>query len=58
MGGNESAAKFYKSHGGSALLKSAEVKARYVIPKDQQPTAVGVKYRQELANRSARDLAQ
>ncbi|KAI5795461.1 hypothetical protein DFH27DRAFT_565464 [Peziza echinospora] len=48
VGGNESATKFFQSHGGSAALTSKDPKTKY-----QSPAAV--KYKEELKRRAAED---
>ena len=48
VGGNESATKYFQSHGGSALLANKDAKARYTSP-------VAGKYKDELKRRAATD---
>lgn len=48
VGGNESATKYFQSHGGSALLKTKDAKQRYDSP-------VAVKYKDELKRRAVAD---
>jgi len=51
VGGNESATKFFQSHGGSAALASKDVKVKYTSP-------VAVKYKEELKRRAALDAKE
>ncbi|KAH3915580.1 hypothetical protein HBH56_076680 [Parastagonospora nodorum] len=48
MGGNESATKYFQSHGGSAALASKDHKAKYT-------SNAATKYKEELARRCAAD---
>lgn len=48
VGGNESATKFFQSHGGSAALASKDMKAKY-------ESTAAVKYKEELKRRAAED---
>jgi ADP-ribosylation factor GTPase-activating protein 2/3 len=48
VGGNESATKYFQSHGGSALLANKDAKARYT-------SSVASKYKDELKRRAAAD---
>lgn len=48
VGGNESATKFFQSHGGSAALASKDMKAKY-------ESSAAVKYKEELKRRAAED---
>ncbi|KAI4156498.1 MAG: hypothetical protein LQ340_000224 [Diploschistes diacapsis] len=48
VGGNESATKFFQTHGGSALLAQKDTKARYT-------SHVASKYKDELKRRAAAD---
>ncbi|RMZ91878.1 hypothetical protein DV736_g843, partial [Chaetothyriales sp. CBS 134916] len=48
VGGNESATKFFQSNGGSAALKSKDVKVKYT-------SNAATKYKEELKRRTARD---
>lgn len=48
VGGNESATKFFQSHGGSAALASKDVKVKYTCN-------AAVKYKDELKQRAALD---
>ena len=51
VGGNESATKYFKSHGGSAALASKDPKTKYT-------SNAAKKYKEELARRTAADIAQ
>ena len=51
VGGNESAIKYFKSHGGSAALASKDSKTKYT-------SNAAKKYKDELARRAAADAAQ
>lgn len=51
VGGNESATKYFQSHGGSAALASKDPKVKY-----ESNTAT--KYKEELKKRSADDAKQ
>ncbi|KAF2403369.1 putative GTPase-activating protein [Trichodelitschia bisporula] len=48
VGGNESATKYFQSHGGSAALASKDPKTKYT-------SAAAVKYKEELARRVVAD---
>ncbi|KIW06035.1 uncharacterized protein PV09_03212 [Verruconis gallopava] len=48
VGGNESATKYFQSHGGSAALASKDPKTKYT-------SAVATKYKEELARRVVAD---
>ncbi|KAK1139013.1 ADP-ribosylation factor GTPase activating protein, ER-Golgi transport [Aspergillus melleus] len=48
VGGNESATKYFQSHGGSAALASKDVKVKYTCN-------AAVKYKDELKRRAAQD---
>ncbi|CAI6337170.1 unnamed protein product [Periconia digitata] len=51
VGGNESATKYFQSHGGSAALASKDHKAKYT-------SNAATKYKEELARRSTIDARQ
>ncbi|RJE22433.1 GTPase-activating protein [Aspergillus sclerotialis] len=51
LGGNESATKYFQSHGGSAALASKDVKVKYTCN-------AAVKYKEELKRRAALDAQQ
>ncbi|KAB8068712.1 hypothetical protein BDV29DRAFT_63892 [Aspergillus leporis] len=51
VGGNESAIKYFQSHGGSAALASKDVKVKYT-------SNAAVKYKEELKKRAAQDAEQ
>ena len=51
VGGNESATKYFQSHGGTALLAQKDAKARYTSP-------VASKYKDELKRRAAQDAKE
>ena len=51
VGGNESATKFFQSHGGSAALASKDPKVKY------ESTAAN-KYKEELKRKSAADAKE
>jgi hypothetical protein len=51
VGGNESATKYFQSHGGSAALASKDVKVKYT-------SNAAVKYKDELKRRAAVDAQQ
>ena len=51
VGGNESATKYFQSHGGSASLASKDVKARYT-------SNTAVKYKDELKRRADLDARE
>ncbi|KAA8650507.1 hypothetical protein EYZ11_003298 [Aspergillus tanneri] len=51
VGGNESATKYFQSHGGSAALAGKDVKAKYTCN-------AAVKYKEELKRRAALDAQQ
>lgn len=48
VGGNESATKYFQSHGGSAALNSKDPKTKYT-------SNAATKYKDELARRVAAD---
>ena len=48
VGGNDSATKYFQSHGGSAALASKDPKTKYTA-------AAAVKYKDELKRRAAED---
>lgn len=51
VGGNESATKYFQSHGGSAALASKDTKMKYTCN-------AAVKYKEELKKRAALDAQQ
>jgi ADP-ribosylation factor GTPase-activating protein 2/3 len=51
VGGNESATKYFQSHGGSAALASKDPKTKY-------SSTAAVKYKDELKRRAAADAAE
>lgn len=51
VGGNESATKYFQSHGGSAALASKDSKVKYT-------SNAAVKYKDELKRRAAVDAQQ
>ncbi|OOO07074.1 Arf GTPase activating protein [Aspergillus oryzae] len=51
VGGNESATKYFQSHGGSAALASKDTKVKYTCN-------AAVKYKEELKRRAAQDAEQ
>ncbi|BDD58118.1 ADP-ribosylation factor GTPase activating protein, ER-Golgi transport [Monascus purpureus] len=51
VGGNESATKYFQSHGGSAALASKDPKVKYTCPAAE-------KYKEELKKRAATDAEQ
>lgn len=51
VGGNESATKFFQSHGGSAALASKDVKTKYT-------SGAAVKYKEELKRRADADAQE
>jgi outer membrane receptor for monomeric catechols len=51
VGGNESATKYFQSHGGSAALASKDPKTKYT-------STAAVKYKDELKRRAAADAQQ
>ncbi|CAG8883941.1 unnamed protein product [Penicillium nalgiovense] len=51
VGGNESATKYFQSHGGSAALASKDTKVKYTCN-------AAVKYKEELKRRAALDAQQ
>lgn len=51
VGGNESATKYFQSHGGSAALASKDPKVKY-------ESNAATKYKEELKKRSAEDAKQ
>ena len=51
VGGNESATKYFQSHGGSAALASKDAKVRYT-------SNAATKYKDELKRRAAADARE
>ena len=51
VGGNESATKFFQSHGGSAALASKDPKVKY-------ESSAAAKYKEELKRRAAADAEE
>lgn len=51
VGGNESATKYFQTHGGSAALASKDSKVKYT-------SNAAVKYKEELKRRAAADAQQ
>ena len=51
VGGNESATKYFQSHGGSAALANKDPKTKYT-------SNAATKYKEELTRRAAVDAAQ
>lgn len=51
VGGNESATKYFQSHGGSSALASKDSKVKYTCPAAE-------KYKDELKKRAAADAQQ
>ena len=51
VGGNESATKYFQSHGGSAALASKDPKTKYT-------SNAATKYKEELSRRTAADAKQ
>lgn len=51
VGGNESATKYFQSHGGSAALASKDAKVKYT-------SNAATKYKDELKRRAAEDAEQ
>lgn len=51
VGGNESATKYFQSHGGSAALASKDPKAKYT-------SNAAAKYKEELSRRCVMDAKQ
>lgn len=51
VGGNESATKFFQSHGGSAALASKDPHVKY-------ESSAAVKYKEELKRRAAQDAKE
>lgn len=51
VGGNESATKYFQSHGGSAALASKDPKVKYTC-------SAAEKYKEELKKRAAADAQQ
>ena len=51
VGGNESATKFFQSHGGSAALASKDTKVKY-------ESNAATKYKDELKRRAAADARE
>ena len=51
VGGNESATKYFQTHGGAAALASKDAKTRYTSP-------AATKYKDELKRRAAVDAKE
>ena len=51
VGGNESATRYFQTHGGSAALASKDPKTKYT-------SNAANKYKEELTKRAAADAAQ
>lgn len=51
VGGNESATKYFQSHGGTAALASKDAKVKYT-------SGAAVKYKEELKRRAAADAQE
>lgn len=51
VGGNESATKYFQSHGGTAALASKDPKTKYT-------SNAAVKYKEELKKRAAADARE
>ena len=51
VGGNESATKYFQSHGGSAALASKDAKTKYT-------SNTATKYKEELKKRAAADARE
>lgn len=51
VGGNESATKYFQTHGGTAALNSKDPKTKYT-------SGAATKYKEELARRCAVDAKQ
>ena len=51
VGGNESATKYFQSHGGSAALLSKDAKSKYT-------SNAATKYKEELKQRTAADAQE
>lgn len=51
VGGNESATKYFQSHGGTAALNSKDSKIKYT-------SSAAVKYKEELKRRAAQDAEE
>ncbi|KAL9117609.1 MAG: hypothetical protein Q9187_005851 [Circinaria calcarea] len=51
VGGNESATKYFQSHGGSAALASKDAKSRFT-------SNTATKYKDELKRRAAADARE
>ena len=51
VGGNESATKYFQTHGGAAALATKDSKTKYT-------SNAAVKYKEELVRRSAADARQ
>lgn len=51
VGGNESATKFFQTHGGSAALSSKDPKVKY-------ESNAATKYKEELKRRAAADAQE
>lgn len=51
MGGNESATKYFQSHGGTAALASKDPKTKYT-------SNAASKYKEELKKRAATDARE
>ena len=51
VGGNESATKFFQSHGGTAALANKDLNSKYT-------SNAATKYKDELKNRAAADTRE
>ena len=51
VGGNESATKYFQSHGGTAALASKDSKVKYT-------SSAATKYKEELKTRAAADARE
>ena len=51
VGGNESATKYFQSHGGTSALSSKDSKLKYT-------SAVAIKYKDELKKRASADARE
>ena len=51
VGGNESATKFFQSHGGTSALNNKDANVKYT-------SSAAVKYKQELKTRAALDAKE
>jgi ADP-ribosylation factor GTPase-activating protein 2/3 len=51
VGGNESATKYFQSHGGTAALASKDPKTKYT-------SGAATKYKEELKKRAAADARE